>query len=124
MIYLDLNDVMRIARRVLPSVEAQDAGLLESALGRPQASPFGADAYPDLHTKTAALVHSMTKNHALVDGNKRLGLATLVAFLGINGSRLAMTNDEAYDFIIAIAEGRLERVTDIAEILRAGTLAP
>ena len=123
MIYLNLDDLMRIAHRVLPVVEVQDVGLLESALGRPQASGFGGDAYPDLNTKAAALVHSVTKNHALVDGNKRLGLAALIAFLGINGTRLSMTNDEAYDFIIAIAEGQLESVSQMAEVLRARTVA-
>ncbi len=121
MIYLDLDDLLHIADRVLPVVEIKDSGLLESALGRPQASAFGADAYPDLHIKAAALVHSVTKNHALIDGNKRLGLAALIAFLGINGQRLTMTNDEAYDFIMAIAAGRRESVIELAEILRAGT---
>lgn len=121
MIYLDFDDLMKVAHRVLPSVEIQDAGLLESALGRPQASAFGADAYPDLFTKAAALVHSVTKNHALVDGNKRLALAALIAFLGINGLRLTMTNDEAYDFIIDIAEGTLVEVSEIGARIESRT---
>ncbi len=121
MIYLTLEDLLRIAHRVLPVVEIKDTGLLESALGRPQASAFGADAYPDLLTKAAALTHSVTKNHALIDGNKPLGLASLIAFLGLNGPRLTMTNDEAFDFIIAIADGRLDSVTDMAKILKQGT---
>ncbi|MGB3184969.1 MAG: type II toxin-antitoxin system death-on-curing family toxin [Ornithinimicrobium sp.] len=121
MIYLDVDDLMKVAYRVLPSVEIQDEGLLESALGRPQASAFGADAYPDLFTKAAALVHSVTKNHALVDGNKRLALAALIAFLGINGLRLTMTNDEAYDFIIDIAEGTLVEVSEIGARIESRT---
>ena len=56
-------------------VMVHDVGLLESALGRPRATVFGDDAYPDLHTKAAALLHSLARNHALVDGNKRLAWA-------------------------------------------------
>lgn len=121
MIYLDLDDLLHVADRVLPTVQIKDSGLLESALARPRASAFGADAYPDLHTKTAALVHSIAKNHALVDGNKRLALAGLIAFYGLNGLRLTMTNDEAYDFIISLAVGELDEVPAIAATLEGAT---
>lgn len=121
MIYLDLDALLHVADRILPTVLIKDTGLLESALARPQARAFGADAYPDLHTKAAALVHSLTKNHALIDGNKRLALAGLIAFYGVNGLRLTMTNDEAYDFIIALVVGELDDVPDIAAILEEAT---
>jgi death-on-curing protein len=64
--------------------------------------------------KASAFVHSLARNHALVDGNKRLALAGLLTFLGINGYRLTLTNDEAYDLIIAIATGELDAVGAIA----------
>ncbi|MGI8946990.1 MAG: type II toxin-antitoxin system death-on-curing family toxin [Ornithinimicrobium sp.] len=121
MIYLDLDALLHVADRVLPTVSIKDTGLLETALARPQASAFGADAYPDLHTKAAALVQSLAKNHALVDGNKRLALAGLIAFYGVNGLRLTMTNDEAYDFIISLVVGELDEVLDIAAILGGAT---
>jgi prophage maintenance system killer protein len=70
-----------------------DAGLLEAAAARPQAMAFGADAYPDLHAKAAALVHSLARNHALVDGYKRLALGALAAFYGINGRRLTLSHN-------------------------------
>lgn len=119
--YLDLDDVLHIARRTLRDVAIRDIGLLESAVARPAASAFGADAYPRLHDKAAALVHSVARNHALVDGNKRLALATLVAFLGVNGERLTLDNDGAYDLIVAIAAGELDEVADIAARLDAAT---
>jgi death on curing protein len=50
----------------------------------------------------------------LVDGNKRLALAAAIAFFGINGYRLTLTNDEAYDLIIDIATGDLDDLTAIA----------
>ena len=81
MIYLDLEDLLHIARRILPSVELRDVGLLESAAARPQSSAFGEDAYPSLHSKAAALLHSIARNHALVDGNT-LALAANFAFYG------------------------------------------
>ena len=69
MIYLDLDDLQHIAERVVGEVLVRDVGLLEAASARPRTAAFGRDAYPDLHTKAAALLHSLARNHALVDGN-------------------------------------------------------
>jgi len=69
-IYLDLDDLLYVAQRTLGEVELRDVGLLESAVGRPQASAFGKDAYPSVHDKAAALLHSIARNHALVDGTR------------------------------------------------------
>lgn len=121
MIYLSLEDLLHVARRTLGSVELRDVGLLQSALARPQASAFGKDAYPSVHTKAAALLHSIARNHALVDGNKRLALVSVVAFYGLNGLRLTMTNDEAYDLVMSVAAGDLDDVGLIAASLAAGT---
>lgn len=118
MTYLDLDDLLHIARRTLGAVEVRDVGLLASAADRPRASAFGEDAYPTLETKAAALLHSLACNHALVDGNKRLALAGTIAFLGVNGRRLTLSNDEAYDLVIAVATGALDDVRLIAEQLR------
>jgi death-on-curing protein len=120
-IYLDLDDLLHIAGTVLPSVDVRDVGLLESALARPQASAFGSDAYPELHTKAAALLHSVASNHGLVDGNKRLALAATIASLGINGWRLTLTNDEAYELVVAVASGELDDLQTIADSLRTGS---
>lgn len=72
--YLTFKQLVEIACRVTATSEApvRDWGLLESALNRPQANIFGADAYPTLHEKVAALMHSLARNHALIDGNTRL----------------------------------------------------
>lgn len=120
MIFLDVEDLLYIAERATGAqAEVRDIGLLESAVARPRASAFGADAYPTLHDKAAALLHSIVRNHALVDGNKRLGLAAVIAFYGLNGRRLTMTNDEAYDFVIAVASGELVDVTEMAQRLES-----
>jgi death-on-curing protein len=121
-IHLDLDDLLHVAARALGhDADVRDYGLLEAAMARPRATAFGRDAYPDLEQKAAALVHSLVGNHALVDGNKRLGLAGLIAFLGVNGRRLTLTNDEAFTFIVDLAEGRLDDVPAIAAVLTAAT---
>ena len=122
MIYLDLEDLLLIAGRVVDGdVQVRDVGLLESAAHRPRTTVFGADAYSTLHDKAAALLHSVVSNHALVDGNKRLGLASVIAFLGLHGWRLTLSNDEAYDLVIAVASGELADVPAIARALAAGS---
>lgn len=96
-------------------------GLLESALARPRASAFGKDAYPTIHEKVAALLHSLARNHALVDGNKRLALAATIAFYGMNGMRLTLTNEQAYDLVIDVATGDVDDPSAIAVVLSRGT---
>ncbi len=122
MIYLTLPELLHVAVRTLGSEPGvRDYGLLESALARPQATAFGPDAYPGLDAKAAALLHSLARNHALVDGNKRLALAATIAFYGVNGRRLTLTNDEAYQLIIDVAAGKLDSVGDIAAVLAPAT---
>ena len=119
MIYLTLPELLHVAERTLGQVAVRDLGLLESAIARPQTSVFGDDAYPTLEQKAAAMLQSITRNHALIDGNKRLGLAAVLAFLGLNGRRLTLTNDEAYDLVIRVATGELDDIVQIADALRS-----
>ena len=122
MIYLMVPELLHVAERALAGPpKVRDIGLLDSAVARPAASAFGSDAYPDLDAKAAALLHSLARNHALVDGNKRLALAGMIAFFGVNARRLTMTNDEAYDLVMSVAAGRLDTVADIAAQLGPAT---
>ena len=124
MIFLDLEALLHVAERAIGAKpEVRDHGLLESALGRPRASAFGTDAYPGSHQKATALLHSLARNHALVDGNKRLALAATIAFLGVNGLRLTLTNDEAYELVMRVATGELDDVPAIADVLDSNTAA-
>ena len=117
MIPLTLPLLLRTAERTLGQVLVRDMGLLESAVARPRATVFGQEAYPTLAGKAAALCHSIARNHALVDGNKRLALAAVMAFLGLNGYRLTLTEDEAYDLIMAVASGDIDDVAEIEQVL-------
>jgi len=121
-IHLGTAELLHVAERTLDGhVPIRDRGLLAAAVERPQATVFGADAYTGLTEKAAALLHSLARNHALVDGNKRLALAATLAFLGMNGQRLTLTNDEAYELIVAVAAGQLDSVPDIAQRLAHGS---
>ena len=120
--YLTLEELLLVADRALAGdVVIRDVGLLEAALARPRASAFGSDAYPLMTEKTAALLHSLAKNHALVDGNKRLALAGTIAFLGLNGLRLTYTNDEVYRLIIAVADGTIDEIGVLSQELAEHT---
>ncbi len=119
MIFLDLDDLLHVAERVLGGEpQIRDLGLLQSALARPQATMLGDEAYASIHGKAAALLHSLARNHGLVDGNKRLALAAVLAFYGLNGVRLNLTNDEAFDLVMAVAAGELDDVDRIASVLK------
>ena len=124
MIYLTAAELIYIAGRVLEGeVTVRDPGLLESATARPRATVFGTDAYETVEDKAAALLHSLVRNHALIDGNKRLALGATVAFLGVNGRRLTWSNDQAYELIIEVATGKLDEVAAIADRIRRGSEA-
>lgn len=105
--YLSVEDLLDLTR-ALGAGPVRDVGLLESAAARPRASVFGEDAYPDLVTKAAALLHSVCSNHALVDGNKRLAWLATVVFLDINGVIVALEDDHAFDLVMRVAEGVLD----------------
>jgi death on curing protein len=116
--YLDLDDLLVIAREAVGGdVAVGDYGLLESALARPRASVFGEDAYPELHLKAAALLHSLARNNALVDGNKRLAWTACLTFLAINGQWISAPEDDRFDFVIEVATGAQPDLDAIANRL-------
>lgn len=99
----------------------RDMGLLQSALARPHTTLMGADAYPSIDLKAAALLHSVCLNHALMDGNKRLAALLALIFLDINGAETTLTNDQLFDLTMAVASGELRDVDKIAPRLRVVT---
>lgn len=109
--YLDLEDLLSLTRD-LRAGPVRDVGLLDSAAARSRSSAFGEDAYLTLPLKAAALLQSVARNHALVDGNKRLAWLAAVVFLDINGHRPDLNEDAAFDLVMQVSEG----AADIAEI--------
>jgi death-on-curing protein len=114
--YLDLEDVMELVR-VLGVGPVRDVGLLDSAMNRPGSSPFGEDAYPTIALKAAALLHSVAKNHALVDGNKRLAWLCTVVFCDLNGMTPHISDDDAFQLVWDVASSEMD-LEEIAQRLR------
>ena len=86
----------------------RDRGGLESAAARPAMTFGGEDLYPDLASKTAALMHSLVMNHTFVDGNKRVGAAAAELFVLLNESRLDASDSELEDLTLAVARGEMD----------------
>lgn len=100
----------------------RDLGMLLSALGRPQATFEDKELYPDLFTKTAALMDSLVRNHPFVDGNKRTAITSAGIFLWINGYQLTVENREMVRFTLACAQSQLS-LEEIAEWFQINSLS-
>lgn len=118
--YLEVDDLVGLAVALLGDPPPlRDLGLLGAAAARPRATAFGEDAYPDLWHKAAALLHSIVRNHPLVDGNKRLGWVACAVFLDLNGiDPTAASNKDVYDLVMNVAAEPIE-VDDLARQLEA-----
>ncbi|GLC24606.1 type II toxin-antitoxin system death-on-curing family toxin [Roseisolibacter agri] len=120
--YLSLAEVLELHRLVVAQAGGaeglRDLGGLESAVAQPRATFGGADLYPTLAAKAAALGHALALNHAFVDGNKRVAHAALETFLVLNGHELVASVDEAEHTMLALASGDLSREQLIAWVER------
>lgn len=116
--FLDLDDLIDLAGRLLgvpPPI--RDVGLLASAVARPQTTVGGVDAYLTIWMKAAALFQSVVNNHALFDGNKRLGWLATAVFLELNhASVAAASNDDVYERVMTVASSNVN-VEEIADRL-------
>jgi len=116
--YLTVEQALRIARTAVGGpIHVRDVGLLEAAVHRPRTSVLGQDAYPDVSTKVAALLHSLARSRPLADGNKRLAWLATYVFLAKNDVVLDPGDDETYDLVVAVAAGTVDEVSDIAAVL-------
>ncbi len=119
--YLTPDEIYKINEDVtghLPYV--RDRHLLRSAVLRPMTRMFGQEAYPTLFDKAAALLHSLAHHHLFGDGNKRTATYATIRFLGLNGYQAAWTAEEAYQFVLEVAQGQLD-VPEVAQWLRSHT---
>ena len=114
--YLDLQDLLEIGKSLIADFRVRDVGLLESAAMRPQTTIYGEDAYSSFEEKTASLIHSLARNHALIDGNKRIAWSAGRIFCLMNDRDLKMDIDDAEKMILDIAKGEID-IAEIAAIL-------
>jgi len=103
--YLTVEELLEIAGGILNDVQVRDVGLLSSAADRPRTTVFGEDAYPTIEAKAASVLHSLARNHPLVDGNKRLAWAGMRTFLILNDADIAYTVDDAEQMVLSVATG-------------------
>lgn len=109
--YSDYDTIVSLHHKLIEAFGGlqgiRDEGILRSAIERPRMSAFGADLYPTLSAKAAALAFSLTKNHAFIDGNKRIGQAAMEQFLLINGYEIAAEIDEQEKVFLSVADGSM-----------------
>lgn len=113
---LHIHDALIRAHGGSPGV--RDAGLIESALLRPQSGYYG-----DLIEEAAALWESLAMNHGFVDGNKRVAFACMDIFLDMNGMEITPSNEEAIAFIYRCLEGGIFNKDNLDAWLRQNTQA-
>jgi death-on-curing protein len=117
--YLTTSDLVAIAHAAMGGQALiRDVGLIDSAAHRPMAAAFGQEAYPDVHVKAAALLHSILRNHPLVDGNKRLAWVACLTFLELNGFAVNPPVDDATEFVLDAAGNSATDLDKIAAALR------
>ena len=114
--YLDIEDALQVVDRY--GFHIRDVGLLASALARPATTVMGAEAYPELAVKAAALLESVARFRPLVDGNKRTAWTLMGLLLWINGYRHDFTTDEGFDLVVGVAAGTIDLPNAAAEISR------
>lgn len=121
MIYLTPEQILFLHDRLVAetggSHGVRDLNLLLSAVSRPRASFDDRDLYPDLFSKAAALMDSLTNNHPFVDGNKRTGIAAAALFLQANGYHLQVSNTELEKFTLEVARSQ-RKIEEIAAWFR------
>ncbi|MGY0558342.1 type II toxin-antitoxin system death-on-curing family toxin [Lysobacter sp. A421] len=104
--------------------ELRDAGLLDSALARPQQLHAYGDPPPDLADLAASLAFGLARNHPFVDGNKRTAHVCYRVFLQLNGFTLVASNEDKYTSMLALAEGSMPEAEFAAWLRRHIQLEP
>ena len=112
-LFLTLDEVLAIhadqIRRYGGRTGLRDIGLLQSALGMPEATFEGEFLHGTVFEMAAAYLFHMARNHPFVDGNKRTALAAALAFLWLNGRRFEADPDELAELVIGVAAGRVTK---------------
>ena len=107
MIRLTKQQILLLHRDIVEasggSPEIRDDGLLESAICPPFQTFADAELYPSLLEKAAHLGFGLIKNHAFVDGNKRIGTHAMLVFLALNGIELFYDDEELINLILGVA---------------------
>jgi death-on-curing protein len=111
--FLDSVSILRIHERQIQrfggTLGIRDQGLLESALAQPQVTFGGQLLHASISDQAAAYLYHLALNHPFLDGNKRTAFAAMDTFLRVNGYRLNLTNDDAYELVLRVVQGDLNK---------------
>lgn len=122
MIRMDKEDVVLMHAMLIKtsggSKGIRDERLLESALNAPFQTFDGKELYPTIINKAASLCYGLIKNHAFVDGNKRIGILVLIVFLEVNGIIIEPSNNQVIELGLGIASGKIEQKEIVEWIVR------
>jgi death-on-curing protein len=99
----------RLVKRFGGALGLRDKGLLESALSQPQQTFSGELLHSTIHEQAAAYLYHLAKNHAFVDGNKRIALATAITFLQLNGYKLTLSKIETEQMVLDVVESKISK---------------
>ena len=112
MIKLTKQQVLNLHKQLINTTGgisgARDENILISALETPFQSYEGQELYPSIQAKAARLCYGLVKNHAMIDGNKRIGAHVMLVFLALNGVELQYTQKEFYSIILELASSKIE----------------
>lgn len=120
-LFLTIDEVLEVHRDQIErhggTLGMRDQGLLESAVAAPQSGFGGHYLHSDLYEMAAAYLFHLVQNHPFIDGNKRVGAATALVFLTMNGVETKMTNQALVDMVLTVAKGEMDKPA-IAEFFR------
>ena len=112
MIKLTKQQVLNLHKQLIDTTGGisgvRDENMLISALETPFQSYEGQELYPSIQAKAARLCYGLVKNHAMIDGNKRIGVHVMLVFLALNGVELQYTQKELYSIILELASSKIE----------------
>lgn len=124
--FLTLSEIVAIHQdqitRYGGSAGVRDFSLLQSAIAMPAATFGGQFLHTDLHEMAAAYLFHLVQNHPFIDGNKRVGAATAVVFLALNGLRLMASEENLAELVLSVARGE-QRKSAVAEFFRSHCVA-
>lgn len=111
MIILSKEQVLKLHTSLIKTTGGSDGirdeGMLDLALNNPFQSFGGKELYPSIQAKAARLCFGLVRNHAMLDGNKRLGTHVMLVFLALNGYELSYSQKELSDVILDLASGNI-----------------
>lgn len=111
--FLEIADILNIHQILIEQFGGmsgvRDEGLLESALSQPKATFFSELLHPKIHEQAAAYLYHLAKNHPFLDGNKRTAYGAMEAFLRLNYYNLDLSNEEAYNMVMQVAQGNMTK---------------